>query len=114
MINKNLLKTLRKEKKMTQYDVAKSINRSRQAYSFYESGTYEPDIETIKKIAELFKVDVNLLLGVDDKLKELPNDNTITVCGRGTGMKTYKVPPKKLQAIQALLEADDQSDDIDF
>lgn len=114
MINKKLLIELRKDKKMTQNDVAKLINRSRQAYAFYESGKYEPDSDTLKKLAEIFKIDVNMLLGLDMPAKKEIEDNTITVYGRGTGKKVYKVSPKRLKAIQALLDEDDQSDDIDF
>ncbi len=39
--------------------------------------------------------------------------NIITVYGRGGGIKKYKVSPKQLKAIQALLD-DDGTDDIEF
>ncbi len=114
MINIELLKTLRKQNKMTQKDVAKKINRSHQAYAFYENGTYEPDTETIKKLAELFKVDINLLFGTNREFNESLNMNTVTIYGRGTGRKVYKVSPKRLKVVQTLLDESDNDDDIDF
>lgn len=54
---------LRKEKKLTQSDLAEVLGISRQAYSNYEAGKRQPDNETLLKLAEYFNVSVDYLLG---------------------------------------------------
>lgn len=54
---------LRKEKKYSQSDIARMLGISRQAYSNYELGNREPDYNTLVKLAELFNVSVDYLLG---------------------------------------------------
>ena len=57
------LKTLRKERGITQEDMANTINTSRSCISNYESGNREPDNETIRIIADYFGVSIDFLLG---------------------------------------------------
>jgi repressor LexA len=66
-LQRDVLKALRKEKKLTQDEVAQKIGVSRTSYLKYEKGTHEPDYATLKKIAELFSVDCNDLLGTTKK-----------------------------------------------
>lgn len=63
MLRREMLKSLRKDKKLTQEEVAKKLGVSRTSYLKYENGTHEPDYNTLKKIAEFFSVDYNMLLG---------------------------------------------------
>lgn len=58
-----VLKELRIERKLTQAEIAKIINISQRAYSFYEKGEREPSIETILKLAEYYQVPTDILLG---------------------------------------------------
>lgn len=58
-----VLKELRTEKKLTQTELAKIINISQRAYSFYEKGEREPSIETILKLADFYQVPTDILLG---------------------------------------------------
>jgi transcriptional regulator with XRE-family HTH domain len=60
---KDRLKEIRNTQKLTQEDVSKQINKSRAAYARYETGDREPDIETLKKIADIFKISVDYLIG---------------------------------------------------
>lgn len=57
------LKALRKERGITQENMANSINTSRSCISNYESGNREPDNETIRIIADYFGVSIDFLLG---------------------------------------------------
>lgn len=57
------LKVLRRQKGITQQDMAKTINTSRSCVSNYESGNRQPDSETIKLIADYFNVSIDYLLG---------------------------------------------------
>ncbi|GEM_PF-1152496 len=52
----NVLKKLRHTHEMTQQEVADFLGITRQAYSRYESSIREPDMETLNKLATLYKV----------------------------------------------------------
>lgn len=51
--------------KRTQDEIAEAIGVSRATYSHYETGRSEPAIATLVKIAELFDVSLDDLLGKD-------------------------------------------------
>lgn len=54
---------LRNERNLSQTQVAASLGISRQAYGHYETGKREPDNETLIKLASLFDVTTDYLLG---------------------------------------------------
>lgn len=56
------LRHLRVNKKLTQSDMAKALNISRVAYTNYELGNREPDFETVRQIAIIFKTSIDYLL----------------------------------------------------
>lgn len=60
------IKQLRKEMKKTQADMAEIIGVSRPAYTAYELGNREPDYQTLERLAEIFGVTVDYLLGKSD------------------------------------------------
>ncbi|AEM79783.1 helix-turn-helix domain-containing protein [Thermoanaerobacter wiegelii] len=60
------LKELRKEKNLTQEDLAKILGISRSTIAGYETERKEPDYETLKKIADFFNVSIDYLLGRTD------------------------------------------------
>ena len=65
--NENL-KEARLKSGLSQKDVAENIGVAKSTYSLYESGSREPNVNTIKKIADFFNVSVDYLLGrTDDK-----------------------------------------------
>ncbi|OTP12509.1 hypothetical protein A5844_000742 [Enterococcus sp. 10A9_DIV0425] len=57
------LKSLRADSNRTQQQVADFLGITRAAYSHFENGRNEPDAETIVKLAELFNVSTDYLLG---------------------------------------------------
>jgi len=61
----NLLTEYRKKASLTQKQVGESIGISAQAVSKWENGQSEPDIDTLCKLAELYGVSVNTLIGKD-------------------------------------------------
>lgn len=65
-----ILKSLRKKKKLTQEEAAKKLGIARTTYSGYERGTSEPDIEGLINISVLFDVDIDYLLGEIKKESE--------------------------------------------
>ena len=60
------LEALRKNKGLTQKDVAEILKVNRTTYTKYETGVTEPNISALKKLAEIFEVDLNSLLADDD------------------------------------------------
>ncbi len=63
------LKELRIQNNFTQEELAKKIGIKQYTYSNYESGKTEPNIETLKKIADIFNVDTDYLIE-----RNSPND----------------------------------------
>jgi transcriptional regulator with XRE-family HTH domain len=57
------LRELREDKNMTQDDLASILNVSRQTISGYEKGVNEPNIENLVRMAEIFNVSLDYLLG---------------------------------------------------
>ncbi|PRX40898.1 DNA-binding XRE family transcriptional regulator [Planifilum fimeticola] len=63
------LKALRIKHHMLQKDMAKKLGITVSAYGFYEQGKREPTLEMVKKIAGIFDVTVDYLLGRTDDPK---------------------------------------------
>lgn len=63
----NRIKELRAQKGIKQTELAKVLSVSQAALSGYETGKYEADLATYKKIAEYFGVSVDYLLGGSEK-----------------------------------------------
>lgn len=61
--NENL-KAARERKNMTQKEVADNIGVAKSTYSLYESGNREPNVQTIKKIADTLNISADDLLGL--------------------------------------------------
>ena len=57
------LNLLRKEKELTQQDVAKMLDVSHSTYTQYETGNSEPDLATVNKLAKFFETSSDYLLG---------------------------------------------------
>lgn len=63
------LLNLRKQKKLTQDEVAKFLNMSQSAYQHYENNRAEPNIDTLCKLADFYGVSLDYLVG-----REFGND----------------------------------------
>lgn len=57
------LKTIRKQRNMRQEDIANYLKVKQATYSGYESGKYEPTIETLCKLANYYNVSIDYLVG---------------------------------------------------
>ena len=55
------LKELRKQKNLTQTEIAKILNMAQTTYAGYELGQREPTIDTLKKIADFYNVSLDYL-----------------------------------------------------
>ncbi len=56
------IKKLRKEKGMTQDDLAEKLCVTRQAVSNWEMGKTQPDVDTLTRLAEIFDVSVERII----------------------------------------------------
>jgi len=63
---KDRLKELRKERRLTQVKLGEMLNYGYTAIANYESGRNQPSIPDLKKIASIFNVSMDYLLGVND------------------------------------------------
>ena len=68
--NENLKKA-RERSGLSQKDVAENIGVAKSTYSLYESGSREPNVQTIKKIADCLNTSADSLLGLDDEPQTL-------------------------------------------
>ena len=61
------LKSLRKEKGVTQQELAELLNIAPSTIGMYEQGKRTPDHITLKAISELFNCSIDYILGVTDR-----------------------------------------------
>lgn len=64
------LASLREGKKLTQIELANLTSISRSRLSLYETDKREPDLQTVKQLANFFGITVDELLGLADKPSE--------------------------------------------
>lgn len=62
----NNLKQLRLEKRISQRKLGEIFEVVNQTVSFWETGSREPDLDTLVKIAKYFGVTTDYLLGLED------------------------------------------------
>ena len=64
---KNSLKEYRKEKDITQAELAKELDVSRQTVNAIETGKYDPSLELALKTAEFFDTEVEEIFELSDE-----------------------------------------------
>lgn len=70
------IKSLRKEKDITQEEFAEIIGVSNQSVSRWENNICYPDMELLPVIAVFFEITVDVLLGVDNDLEKTLSHST--------------------------------------
>lgn len=93
------LKNLRIAQNLYQKDIAKKLNISTDTYGAWERGNNEPSIDIIKKLANLFNVSIDYLLGNEEEdgriivqELELPSDEKKV-------LEKYRILPPELKAV---------------
>lgn len=74
----NRLKALRKEKNLSQEEMAIKLNISTSAYGYYEQGKTTPNISTLNEMAKIFNVTTDYLLG-NSNVKQLSRKDEIDI-----------------------------------
>lgn len=64
------LREVRKKKKMNQLFVARKLNISREALSYYENGKREPSFATLNAMSKFFNVSIDYLINGKDFKKK--------------------------------------------
>lgn len=72
-----MISTLRKERKMTQLELADKMGVTDKAVSKWERDLSFPDINSIPKLAEIFEISVDELMQVKTETKENMNKNKV-------------------------------------
>jgi repressor LexA len=80
----NNIKFLRKKKGLTQAQLCKVLNIAQPTLSGYETGNYEPDQDTLGRIADYFGVTVDFILGRE-------NHTTIDTTPRAAKIKDLAI-----------------------
>ena len=60
---KDQLQKIRKKHNKTQQEIADILGITQSAYAYYETGRNEPDIETLKKLADYYETSIDYLVG---------------------------------------------------
>lgn len=83
---------------MTQQEVADRLGIHKQTVSQYERAVRKPSFEMIEKLADLFNVDLNYLLGFTDHVTRLSGDQTDPADSSGAYVKATT---EELQLLRA-------------
>jgi len=103
------LKSTRKEKGISQQELSRMLGVSRSAVSSWEIGNNEPEMKTLRKIAEVLNVSVAYLLGETEikPIQKIPLEhllkkeiNVYECCGAGTGKTILGEPIGKMLAFE--------------
>ena len=94
MIGSNI-KKLRTEKGMTQKNLADLLFVSAQAVSRWENNEVEPSLETIAKMARIFEVSTDEILGIGVTEKPEPPQPEVVIQKE----YVYTAPPKQILAV---------------
>ena len=86
MLFAETLKRLRKEKGITQRDLAERLFVTRTTVNRWENGNRLPDAAMIAKLSEVFEIDINILFSARTESSDSPNviivdDNKIVLNG---------------------------------
>ncbi len=102
----NNLKLLRKRKKMSQEDVAKSLSLTRSSYSGYENNVAQPSLENLILLSDFFKISVDDILKKDFssfneyQWKELEDGVNMDVKGKRLRVLTAMVDENNEELIE--------------
>lgn len=104
------LTSLRKEKELSQYELADLLGYSRGQIGNYEQGTREPDHSTLEKIADFFNVSIDYLLGKSnvresaDKILEKSNVSEYTIALHDNRGYDEELPEEARKEINDFIE----------
>ena len=81
------IKLYRENKKMTQNEIADILDVSPATVSKYESGALEPNIESLKRLSELFEISIDELLNDEEEKFDISKINVLDTLREQKDMK---------------------------
>ncbi len=96
------LKFLRKERNISQQEIADYLNITRQAYNNYENGKREPDYEILLKLGEYFEVTVDDLLNSNI----MDTDENLIILNRNAKKMTPEQRKRLIEMAKIMFEED--------
>lgn len=93
-----------KDSKWTQGYVADLIGVARSTYTAYENGTKQPPLETVDKIANLFKVSADYLIGRTDNMSSSNNSISDSPINIAFYDGYSELSPEEQEAIQDIVK----------
>ena len=103
----NFIAELRKERNLTQKDLATELNVSDKAISRWETGKGFPDVDSLQALSNFFDITINELLAgekADNKtIEEIAEENILTVITETEKNKKSKKTTTALSIIFALI-----------
>ena len=105
----NRLKKLRKEKGLTQADLAKVLNTNQSQYGKYENGKTNLTVENAKILANFFGVSIPYLLGYEENFTANKPNATILI---KLVKDLYSIREKRSSLHQEYIELDKKERDI--
>lgn len=94
-MNTNLsesIKLLRKQKNLTQEDIASALGMTYQAVSRWETGASYPDVELLPALASVLDVSLDALFRIDEKSEERKIEQYLTECD-----KVINIPEEEIK-----------------
>lgn len=73
---KDTLKELRKNGQLSQQQVADILQINRSTYAYYETGKSKPKLSTLKKLAAIYGISIDSLLGREEEFDEVAVSST--------------------------------------
>jgi transcriptional regulator with XRE-family HTH domain len=92
----NRLKALRKERKLTQIQVAEAVGVEQTTYGKYELEQRAPSNEVLQKLADFFNVSTDYLLGRTD----VPRSGEISALRIQGDVPYQELPPEAIQQLE--------------
>lgn len=107
----NKLKNLREENNLSKYRLAQMVEVSQQAIADWENNKSEPKAIYLAKLADIFNVSTDFLLGREDEFgNKINNDNEMYVKvvarSKGNTVKPHyeKLTPEDIKLFEEILE----------
>ncbi|MCT6925858.1 helix-turn-helix transcriptional regulator [Metasolibacillus sp.] len=95
--------------KRTQEEIAHAIGISRASYSHFENGHREPDNEILLKIADLYEVSVDYLLGREDNRGLYVKERNLAYNDEEVAFQAFANDPELQQFYRELYESDEEA-----
>ncbi len=100
----NNLKTMRKKTGLSQEELAKKLDLSRSTYNSYEQDICEPPLDVLCKLADVFNVSIDELIGHTQKKLSFTRDDLLDKINNYSKMLSDKNLCLLLGRMMAMIE----------